>query len=44
VNAGKMDGFIRQYVGRQKNCADPDDPACAEEGGGSSPDVMGYHD
>jgi phospholipase C len=44
VNAGKMDGFIRQYVGRQKNCADPNDPACAEEGGGSLPDVMGYHD
>ncbi|HXB55215.1 MAG TPA: alkaline phosphatase family protein [Vicinamibacteria bacterium] len=44
VNAGKMDGFIRQFVGGRKNCADPNDPACSQEGGADFPDVMGYHD
>ena len=44
VDGGKMDGFIRQLVGRQRNCSDPNDPACAAEGGASRPDVMGWHD
>jgi phospholipase C len=44
VNAGKMDGFIQQFLGANKNCTDPNDPACAGEGGSQVPDVMGYHD
>jgi phospholipase C len=44
VDAGKMDGFVRQYVGSRRNCADPNDPGCAGEGGAGPPDVMGWHD
>jgi len=40
VNSGKMDGFIAQAEHARKGCRDPLDPAC----GGSSTDVMGYHD
>ncbi len=40
VDGGKMDGFIAQANHARQGCADPLDPAC----GGSSTDVMGYHD
>jgi phospholipase C len=41
IDAGKMDGFIKQAEKAQKGCADPFDPACA---GAGLVDVMGYHD
>jgi len=40
VNAGRMNGFIRQRDAAQKTCHIADDPACAATG---TPDVMGYH-
>ena len=40
INGGKMDGFIAQAEHARKGCRNPLDPAC----GGSSTDVMGYHD
>jgi phospholipase C len=40
INHGKMDGFVIQRDEAQKNCNNPDDPACALSG---TPDVMGYH-
>ena len=40
VDAGKMDGFIRQRDAARKTCSSPTDPACAGVG---PPDVMGYH-
>jgi phospholipase C len=40
VDRGKMDGFIAQAEHARKGCQNPLDPAC----GGSSTDVMGYHD
>ncbi len=40
VDAGKMDGFIRQRDAARKTCSSPTDPACA---GFGPPDVMGYH-
>jgi phospholipase C len=41
VNAGKMDGFIRQYLAH-RNCVEPNDPACGAAS--DQLDVMGYHD
>jgi len=40
INRGKMDGFIGQAEGARKQCADPDDPGCANS---TTTDVMGYH-
>jgi len=40
IDGGKMDGFVAQAEHARKGCRDPLDPAC----GGSSTDVMGYHD
>jgi phospholipase C len=40
IDGGKMDGFIAQAEHARKGCRNPLDPAC----GGSSTDVMGYHD
>jgi phospholipase C len=40
VDGGRMDGFIGQAEGARKGCTNPDDPEC----GGTSTDVMGYHD
>jgi phospholipase C len=40
VDGGKMDGFIAQAERARKGCQNVNDPAC----GGSSTDVMGYHD
>ncbi len=40
LHGGKMDGFIAQAEHARKGCSDVLDPAC----GGSSTDVMGYHD
>src|ERR1700687_148270 len=40
VHGGEMDGFIAQAEHARKGCKNPLDPAC----GGSSTDVMGYHD
>src|SRR5581483_381411 len=43
IDGGKMDGFIGQaLVGRQQACRNPQDPQCTP--GGSTPDVMGWHD
>jgi len=42
VDGGKMDGFIAaQKRGGKNHCRNPFDPRC---GGGTQPDVMGYHD
>jgi phospholipase C len=40
INGGKMNGFIEQWLGARKGCADPTNPACANS---PKPDVMGYH-
>lgn len=40
MDAGKMDGFIRNAEGGKKACADPNDPICTN---GNIVDVMGYH-
>jgi len=42
VNAGKMDGFIREATDAKKGCggATADDPQCSNS---AEPDVMGYH-
>ena len=40
VNAGKMDGFIRQRDAAKSTCKLADDPACRLSG---PADVMGYH-
>ena len=40
IDGGRMDGFITQAEHARKGCRNPLDPAC----GGSSTDVMGYHD
>ncbi len=43
INAGKMDGFIKQErAGRKVACQDPNDPGCTQLG--RDPDVLGYHD
>ncbi len=41
IDGGKMDGFLRQAEAHFPGCRDANDPHCP---GGSSPDVMGYHD
>ena len=41
TDGGMMDGFITRFLAAQKNCTDPQDPACATR---PTPDVMGYHD
>ena len=41
VDHGKMDGFVRQAEAGQKNCSNPENPACTNL---DHPDVMGYHD
>ena len=40
IDGGKMDGFIRERDDAHGKCANPDDPACVNQG---APDVMGYH-
>ncbi len=40
VNHGAMDGFLKVAGKARLNCADPNDPACADTNG---TDVMGYH-
>lgn len=40
INAGKMDGFIKNAETSNKGCADPNNPACVN---GGVIDVMGYH-
>jgi phospholipase C len=42
INGGKMDGFIGVAEKGRAGCANTDNPACG--GGGSTTDVMGYHD
>jgi len=41
IDDGKMDGFLAQAEAHFPGCRDVNDPRCP---GGSSPDVMGYHD
>ena len=41
IDGGKMDGFLVQAEAHFPGCRDINDPHCP---GGSSPDVMGYHD
>ena len=41
IDAGKLDGFIKQAQAGAKGCLNPTDPACTN---GNSTDVMGYHD
>ena len=41
INAGKMDGFIKQAESGKAGCQSTNDPSC---GGTSVTDVMGYHD
>ncbi len=43
---GTMDGFVKRVVGMQKDCYNPQDPACRPGGiknNAAEPDVMGYH-
>src|SRR5262249_16815720 len=41
IDAGRMDGFVRQAGLGRRHCTDKTDPRCAE---GLRRDVMGYHD
>lgn len=41
INGGSMDGFVRQQLGAQKNCTNPNSPTCA---GSERRDAMGFHD
>jgi phospholipase C len=41
INGGRMDGFVAQAEGGSRGCGATNNPAC---GGGTAPDVMGYHD
>jgi phospholipase C len=41
IDGGKMDGFVAQQANANKNCVDPNNPACA---GASSDDAMSWHD
>jgi phospholipase C len=41
INGGAMDGFVSQAEGGNRGCSATHDPKC---GGGTTPDVMGYHD
>ena len=41
IDAGKMDGFVREARTSAKGCADPQAPDCTHA---TTPDVMGYHD
>src|SRR5205823_33572 len=41
IDGGKMDGFVAQAERAGRGCRVPDNPRC---GGGTAPDVMGYHD
>ena len=41
IDGGKMDGFVREAHAARRHCANPDLPACTNDGG---TDVMGYHD
>jgi phospholipase C len=43
VDAGAMDGFIKQVQKAKSTCTNPTDPAC-DVLPGSPVDVMGYHD
>src|SRR5438034_77398 len=40
IDGGKMDGFVREAHAARRHCANPDLPACTNDGG---TDVMGYH-
>jgi phospholipase C len=42
IDGGKMDGFVAQQEQAKKGCALKFNPACSR--GGTSHDVMGYHD
>ena len=42
IDGGRMDGFVREAENAGKDCANVDDPACAQ--GTGAPEVMGYHD
>ncbi len=42
INGGKMDGFVSVAEKGKAGCANTDNPSCG--GGGSTTDVMGYHD
>ncbi|MDE3076676.1 MAG: phospholipase, partial [Chloroflexota bacterium] len=43
IDGGKMDGFVDQALqGRRAACRNPQDPQCTP--GGTTPDVMGWHD
>ncbi|MDQ6637657.1 MAG: phospholipase [Candidatus Dormibacteraeota bacterium] len=41
INAGRMDGFVKQAEKGARGCQDPNDPACTN---GAHEDVMGYKD
>jgi phospholipase C len=44
VHGGKMDGFVGSAQRAQRNCNDPNNPACTNKlGSGPGTDVMGYH-
>ena len=40
IDKGKMDGFVLQSAGGNKNCVNPNDPSCTN---GSWIDTAGYH-
>jgi phospholipase C len=41
IDGGKMDGFVAQQAGANKNCTNPNDPNCA---GAADDDAMSWHD
>jgi phospholipase C len=41
IDAGRMDGFVREAQTARHQCSNPINPVCAGDGG---TDVMGYHD
>ena len=40
INAGQMNGFVKQAVAGRRGCVDPTNPACTNS---ATPDVAGYH-
>ena len=46
IDAGRLDGFIKEAANGKKGCADPTNPACTTGANGvkgRATDVMGYH-
>jgi phospholipase C len=44
INAGNMDGFVKQQLTARAGCEQLFNPACGRGASSGRPDVMGYHD